>query len=155
MGVPLDRGTRREPPGPPIGLVFDCADPARVGTFWRQALGYVETTPPEGYASWEELGAAGEVPADRIGYAIVDPDGARPSIFFQLVPEPKVAKNRVHLDIKLSAGVARPSEEERRRIEAGVAPLVELGAAVLRRNQDPEDWFIVMQDPEGNEFCLV
>jgi hypothetical protein len=85
--------------------VFDCADPRRVGGFWRQALGYVEATPPEGHASW--------------------------------------------------AGAPRPSAEERRRIDAGVASLVELGATVLRRNQDPEDWYVVLQDPEGNEFCLV
>jgi hypothetical protein len=66
-----------------------------------------------------------------------------------------VAKNRLHIDIRLSAGAPRPSEEERRRIDAGVASLVELGATVLRRNQDPEDWYVVLQDPEGNEFCLV
>jgi hypothetical protein len=141
--------------GVPIGLVFDCADPAVVGEFWRQALGYVKPDPPEGYATWEEHDAAEGLAPDSIGYAMVDPDGTRPSIFFQRVPEPKVAKNRLHIDIKLSAGATRPSEEERRRIEAGVGPLVELGATVLRRNEDPGDWFIVMADPEGNEFCLV
>ena len=141
--------------GVPIGLVLDCADPARVGAFWRPALGYVEQAPPEGYASWAAYDAAEGLTSDQIGYSIVDPDGDRPSIFFQRVPEPKVAKNRLHIDIKLSAGAPRPSAEERRRIEAGVAPLVELGATVLRRNQDPDDWFIVMADPEGNEFCLV
>jgi hypothetical protein len=72
--------------GVPISLVLDCADPLRVGAFWRQALG-------------DEEAAAG--PAD------------------------------------------------------GVGPLVGLGATVVRRNQDPGDWFVVLQDPEGNEPCLV
>src|SRR5215218_2830944 len=139
--------------GNPISLVLDCADPLRVGAFWRQALGYVEADPPDGHASWAQVAAAG--PADRIGYVITDPDGARPSMLFQVVPEPRVAKNRLHIDIRLSEGAPRPSEEERRRIDAGVGPLVELGASVLRRNQDPDDWFVVLQDPEGNEFCLV
>ena len=139
--------------GNPISLVLDCADPVRVGAFWRQALGYVEADPPKGYGSWAEVAAA--PPADGICYMITDPDGTRPSMLFQVVPEPKVAKNRLHIDIRLSAGIPWPSDEERRRIDAGVAPLVELGATVLHRNQDPDDWFVVLQDPEGNEFCLV
>jgi Glyoxalase-like domain len=97
--------------GVPISLVLDCADPLRVGAFWRQALGYEEADPPHGYASWAEVTAAG--PADGVGYVITDPD------------------------------------------DAGVGPLVELGATVVRRNQDPGDWFVVLQDPEGNELCLV
>jgi Glyoxalase-like domain len=141
--------------GVPIGLVFDCADPARVGEFWRQALGYARRPPPEGYASWEEFDAANGVPEEQIGYSIVDPDGTGPSIFFQPVPEPKVTKNRLHVDVRVGGGWEVPFEERRRRIEAGVAPLVELGATMLRRNEDPDDWFIVMRDPEGNEFCLV
>ena len=155
MGPPVVREARHEPPGPPVGLVFDCAELRLVGGFWRHALGYVEATPPEGHASWAGYDVAKERPADGIGYAISDPGGTRPSILFQLVREPKVAKNRLHIDIRLSAGAPRPSAEERRRIDAGVASLVELGATVLRRNQDPEDWYVVLQDPEGNEFCLV
>jgi hypothetical protein len=155
MEPPIDREPRRAPPGPPLSLVFDCADPVLLGGFWRQALGYEEATPPDGYASWAEYGTVNRRPAAGIGYQIADPGGTRPPILFQVVPEPKVAKNRLHIDIRLSAGAPRPSEEERRRIEAGVAPLVELGATVLRRNEDPEDWYIVLQDPEGNEFCLV
>jgi hypothetical protein len=76
-------------------------------------------------------------------------------MLFQIVPEPKTAKNRLHVDSRLSGGAPRPSAEERRRIDAGVGPLVELGATVVRRNQDPGDWFVVLQDPEGNELCLV
>jgi hypothetical protein len=139
----------------PIGLVFDCADPKRVGTFWATALGYIERPAPEGYDSWEAYDAAHGVPASQAGYAIVDPDDVGPTIFFQPVPEPKVAKNRLHIDIKVSGGATTPFQERRRRIEAGVAPLVSLGAAMQRRSENPDDYFIVMQDPEGNEFCLV
>jgi len=123
--------------GVPVSLVLDCADPLRVGAFWRQALGYQEADPPDGYASWAEAAAAG--PAGGIGYVLTDPDGTRPSLLFQVVPEPKASKNRLHIDIRLSEGAPRPSAEE----------------PVVRRNQDPDDWFVVLQDPEGNEFCLV
>ena len=139
--------------GVPISLVLDCADPLRVGAFWRQALGYQEADRPDGYASWAEAAAAS--PAGGVGYVLTDPDGTRPSLLFQVVPEPQASKNRLHIDIRLSEGAPRPSAEERRRIDAGVGPLVELRATVGRRNQDPDDWFVVLQDPEGNEFCLV
>ena len=66
------------------------------------------------------------------------------------------AKNRLHMDVRVSAGVAGASEEERRaRIEAAVAPLVAAGATMRNRSSDTDDFFIVMLDPEGNEFCLV
>jgi hypothetical protein len=139
----------------PIGLVFDCADPERVGSFWAAALGYIERPPPEGYDSWKAYDAEHGVPEDQAGYAIVDPDGVGPTIFFQPVPEPKVVKNRLHIDIKVSGDGALPFSQRRQRIEARVAPLVSLGARMQRRSENPDDYFIVMQDPEGNEFCLV
>jgi Glyoxalase-like domain len=85
----------------------------------------------------------------------VDPDRVGPTIFFQPVPEPKVVKNRLHIDIKVSRDATTPLEERHRRIEAGVQPLVLAGARMQRRSENPDDYFIVMQDPEGNEFCLV
>jgi Glyoxalase-like domain len=139
----------------PIGLVFDCADPKRVGTFWAAALDYVERPPPEGYETWEDYDAANGVPEGEAGYAILDPDDVGPTIFFQPVPEPKVAKNRLHIDLKVSGDATTPDQQRRRRIEARVAPLVSLGATMQRRSENPDDDFIVMQDPEGNEFCLV
>jgi hypothetical protein len=142
--------------GVPIGLTFDAGDPERLGTFWCLALGYMERPPPEGYDSWEQYDAANGTPGNEAGYSIVDPDGKGPSIFFQPVPEPKTAKNRLHMDVRVSAGLAGASEEERRaRIEAAVAPLVAAGATMRNRSTDPDDFFIVMLDPEGNEFCLV
>jgi hypothetical protein len=139
----------------PIGLVFDCTDPERVGRFWATALGYIERPPPDGYDSWKAYDADHGVPASQAGYAIVDPDRVGPTIFFQPVPEPKVVKNRLHIDIKVSRDATTPLEERHRRIEAGVQPLVLAGARMQRRSENPDDYFIVMQDPEGNEFCLV
>jgi Glyoxalase-like domain len=143
--------------GVPLGLTFDCADPKRVGTFWQKVLGYVEKPPPEGYGSREAYDADHGVSAEEAaaGYGIVDPDGTGPPIFFQKVPEPKVVKNRLHIDIRVGGERGTPFEERRRRIEASVEPLIAAGASFQRRSDDPDDYFIVMQDPEGNEFCLV
>ena len=91
-----------------IQLVFDCADPDRMADFWRQALGYQLQPPPEGFDSWDAfLDSIGVPPEQRHDKAaITDPDGIRPRIFFQKVPESKVAKNRLHIDV--SAGARAP-----------------------------------------------
>ena len=87
--------------------------------------------------------------------AIVDPDGIRPRIFFQKVPEPKVAKNRLHIDINASGGHGLPSEERKLKVDAEVARLKALGATDERGaiEQRGEYW-VRMNDPEGNEFCV-
>jgi hypothetical protein len=128
--------------GVPIGLVFDANDPERLGRFWRNALGYVEVPPAD-------------VAAEEAGYALIDPDGAGPTVYFQPVPEPKAAKNRLHLDLRVGGGANVTLAERAGRMEARAAELVRVGATLLRRHEDPGDWFIVMADPEGNEFCLV
>ena len=85
--------------------------------------------------------------------AIVDPDGVGPRLFFQQVPEGKVVKNRVHLDI--NAGVGMAGDDERRRtIAAKVASLTDAGASVLHEMEERGEYWVVMQDPEGNEFCV-
>jgi hypothetical protein len=80
--------------------------------------------------------------------------GDGPRLFFQQVPEPKTAKNRVHLDLRAAAGVAPEGRSD--ALEAECARLVALGARRVQRVEDSEmdGVFIVMQDPEGNEFCL-
>jgi hypothetical protein len=139
--------------GVPIGLTFDAGDPERLGTFWCLALGYIEHPPPDGYKSWAQYDAANGTPGNEAGYTIVDPDGKGPSIFFQPVPESKTAKNRLHMDLRVSC--AGTEDERRARIEAAVAPLVAARATMRGRSTAAADFFIVMQDPEGNEFCLV
>ena len=135
-------------------VTFDCADPERVARFWCEALGYVEPPPPEGFASWREFDRS--LPAERQGaaFAIVDPAGVGPRLFFQRVPEGKVVKNRVHLDVRVGTGLV--GEERVAALEAECARLVPLGA--VRGQLLVADGFdescLGMQDVEGNEFCL-
>ena len=86
--------------------------------------------------------------------ALIDPDGSRPRVFFQRVPEGKTAKNRVHLDVRAAPG--QEGDERMATLEAEAARLVALGASRFKRFEPGpmEAGFIVMQDPEGNEFCL-
>ena len=137
-------------------VTFDSADPGAHAAFWAEALHYIEQPPPAGFDSWDAALDAWGIPEDQRNdrAALVDPEGVGPRIFFQKVPEPKTAKNRVHLDLRAAAGV--PPEGRSDALEAECARLVALGATRLRRHEaeaiDPV--YIVMQDPEGNEFCL-
>lgn len=145
-----------------VGLTIDCAEPAALVDFWCAALGYIPEPAPDGHRTWldywrsrgipeSELDGAGEQPE-----SIVDPDGVRPRIWFQCVAEPKVAKNRVHLDVDVTDGRQGTVADRRDRVKAEAARLEALGARQLR-TLAPEgaDYFaIVMADPEGNEFCL-
>jgi hypothetical protein len=121
-------------------LGCDAADPHRLAAFWALALGYVAEP---GYG--EEDGAS-----------IVDPDGALPAIGFLRVPEGKVAKNRVHIDIRVAA--LEPVDQATREqwIRAKVADLVAAGATAVREESyGGEFGHVVMQDPEGSEFCVA
>ena len=83
----------------------------------------------------------------------MDPDGKLPRLFFQRVPERKLAKNRVHVDVNVVGRRDVSKEERRELLEAEADRLVALGADRQRLFEDDEMW-IVMTDPEGNEFCL-
>lgn len=142
--------------GPLLQITFDCADPGALARFWAGAIGYEEQAPPEGFESWDQLLAKMGVPEEERDSrsAVIDPEGVRPRLFFQRVPEGKTAKNRMHLDIHVAVGMQ--GDERRRTIEAESARLTGLGATVLRR-LEPEmlsEFCIVMADPEGNEFCV-
>ncbi|GAB7045606.1 VOC family protein [Catenuloplanes indicus JCM 9534] len=134
-------------------MTFDCADPERVGRFWCEVLGYV-VRPPKGFESWEEYERSR--PAERRGewFACVDPAGAGPRLFFQRVPEGRVVKNRVHLDVRAGTGLA--GEERLAVLKAEAERLVALGASVVQVlvADDENESCIPMQDVEGNEFCL-
>ena len=101
-----------------IQVTFDCAEPERVARFWCEVLGYVVPPPPEGFASWDEFDRT--LPPERQGsaYACVDPTGVGPRLYFQRVPEGKVAKNRVHLDVRAGPGSWAPSGWPRSRPSA-------------------------------------
>jgi Glyoxalase-like domain len=81
-------------------VTFDCAEPERVARFWCEVLGYVVPPPPKGFATWGDFDRT--LPPERQGsaFACVDPSGVGPRLFFQRVPEGKVVKNRVHLDVR-------------------------------------------------------
>jgi hypothetical protein len=148
-----------------IQVTFDAHDPAALSSFWRDALGYVHPGPPgvelpEGadpLAAWEEFLERVGVPKEERNTrsAIEDPEGRGPRVFFQQVPEDKVAKNRVHLDVRAAPGLQ--GDERMAALEAECDRLVALGARRVSRSE-PEppmsSGFIVMADPEGNEFCL-
>jgi hypothetical protein len=143
---------------PQIGMTFNCADPAAQARFWALALGYVQAPPPAGWDTWDAFLTDHAVPADEWGdgAAICDPAGVRPAISFLKVPEPKRAKNRLHLDLKVSGGRHTDADERERTIDAKVAELVAAGGAVHRREVVRERLdHVVMLDPEGNEFCVV
>jgi predicted enzyme related to lactoylglutathione lyase len=109
-------------------LGFDCADASRIATFWSAALG------------WKLTG----VSEDGSEAELVEPTNPRRRILFLQVPEGKTVKNRLHLDLRPS--LTRDEEVERLR---------ELGATVLEGFGGPAATWTVMQDPEGNEFCVL
>ncbi len=113
-----------------LNVTFDCHDPRAVAEFWSAVTGYaVEKATTPGNEYW----------------VAAPPDGAWPRLVFVKVPEPKVVKNRVHLDVLPSA---RDQERE-------VERLLGLGASIVddRRKLTPGGW-VVLADPEGNEFCV-
>ena len=140
-----------------VQVVFDCADPARQAAFWEQALHYISPAPPPPHTTWEEFLRAQGVPEDQWndGNAVEDPDGKGPRLFFQRVPEGKVAKNRMHLDLNVGGGPSVPVEERRVRVDAEVARLKALGATDERGAIEKNgEYWVRMNDPEGNEFCV-
>jgi len=140
-----------------VQVVIDCADPAQLSQFWATALHYKLEDPPDGFATWEAWLADAGIPESEwnSASALVDPDGAGPRIYFQRVPESKVVKNRVHLDLNVSAKREVGAEEGRRRVDAEVERLTGVGASVARPGgEERGEYWVVMQDPEGNEFCV-
>ncbi|MGW5400568.1 VOC family protein [Streptomyces sp. NPDC003952] len=146
-----------------LQLTIDCADPRAMVTFWTEALGYVPEPAPDGHvtwrAYWEDMGVpAEELPegAGELPESIVDPSGRGPRVWFQQVPEAKAGKNRVHLDLKVSGGRGVPMELRTRRVDETVERLTGAGATVLRMLDELDTHYaVVMQDPEGNEFCVA
>jgi hypothetical protein len=140
-----------------IQVVIDCADPATLARFWADALHYKLQDPPDGFETWQDFLRAEGLPEEawNDASAIVDPESAGPRIYFQRVPEPKVVKNRVHLDLNVGPGIAAPMEDRQRSVDAEVERLKAAGATVMRAGSvERGEYWVVMQDPEGNEFCV-
>ncbi|MEP6851553.1 MAG: VOC family protein [bacterium] len=136
-------------------IVFDAADPATLAQFWAEVLHYRREDAPPGFDTWPEFLAARGVPESEWNSAdaIVDPQGAQPRVFFQRVPEPKAAKNRVHVDLLTGGGSRVPVEEQRTKVATEVKRLVGLGATHVEDREALGVVWAVMRDPEGNEFC--
>jgi hypothetical protein len=140
-----------------VQVVIDCADPARLAGFWSEALGYKLQDPPSGFESWPAFLTSVGMPESEwnSASAVVDPDGAGPRIYLQRVPEPKAGKNRLHLDLNVGGGHDVPIEARKNKLAESVERLSKLGASVVQELEEKYGGIcIVMQDPEGNEFCL-
>jgi len=105
-------------------------------------------------STWDDFNRT--LPAEEQGswFACTDPTGAGPRLYFQCVPEGKVLKNRVHLDVRVGTGLV--GEERLAALEGECARLILLGAVRVRLlpADDDNESCLVMQDIEGNEFCL-
>ena len=146
-----------------IQIVIDCHHPARLVEFWALALGYEPEPPPPGFDTWNDYWRHLKVPEEELDTerdsidSIVDPAGVGPRIWFQIVPEGKSIKNRVHLDIAVSGGIRNvPRATRKERIDAKAAELVDAGASIERVHdvEGSDHYAVTMRDPEGNEFCL-
>jgi predicted enzyme related to lactoylglutathione lyase len=111
-------------------LIIDCHDPRRLGDFWREVLGYTESAAKfEGEYHYVELEG---------------PPGAGPSILLLRAPDEKVIKNRLHIDVNATD----------REQDAEVQRVIGLGATMVDIGQGEQTW-VVLADPEGNEFCVL
>ncbi|HVH65870.1 MAG TPA: VOC family protein [Candidatus Acidoferrum sp.] len=139
-----------------VQIVFDCANPDTLANFWALALHYKKQDPPAGFDSWETWLTAQGIPESEwnSASAVVDPEGFGPRIFFQRVPEGKVVKNRVHLDLNVGGARSTAPDERRRRVDAEVERMIQIGARKSRVVEERGEYFVNMLDPEGNEFDL-
>jgi hypothetical protein len=135
-------------------VVVDSERPHDLADWWAEVLGW--QVEPQDEAFIRRMVAAGAAAESdttehggalvwKVGAAITSPDTGRPRVLFQLVPEQKTVKNRLHLDVRVGA----------ERQDAEVDRLLRLGATELWRGaQGPHSW-VTMADPEGNEFCVA
>ncbi|MGW0905960.1 VOC family protein [Streptomyces sp. NPDC002853] len=139
-------------------VTIDCARPGELAKFWALALGYYEKPPPAGFDSWKAWLAHYDVPEEEWddGAYLSDPDGLGPTLSFLKVPEPKMVKNRLHLDVQVGGGRETPWDVRWPRVVAAAEKLTAAGATVIRQHEvQGKPDHIEMADPEGNEFCLV
>jgi hypothetical protein len=134
-------------------VTIDSESPHEQAKWWESAIGWqVEPTDEDfirglvdaGHASAEDTLVFDGKLVWKMGASIVDPDkSGSPRVLFQVVPEAKSVKNRLHFDIRVG--------EDR---ETVAAALVDAGAEILHRGQVGPSTWITMTDPEGNEFCV-
>ncbi len=134
-------------------VTVDCSDPHTLADWWAEALGwqvepsdeaFIRKMVDAGHASDSDTKTHRGVLVWREGQAINHPDGSAPRMLFQLVPESKTVKNRMHVDVRVG-------EEN---IEREIGRLAAAGATELHRGRQGPHWWVTMADPEGNEFCV-
>jgi len=147
-------------------LVIDCKNPDLLARFWAAALGYVLEPPPAGFATWDEWRRDIGLPDSELGIgadSIIDPSGGGPRIWFHVMPDAKVAKNRLHLDIHastegpyLSSVRHIPLAIRKQRVDAEAQRLTDLGATLTGAlgAEGLDHYAVGMKDPEGNEFDI-
>jgi Glyoxalase-like domain len=146
-----------------LQLTIDCADPKVLTRFWATALHYEIMPAPTGFGTWNDYYRSIGVPEDELDVdgdgadSIVDPDGRGPRIWFQIVPERKTVKNRLHIDLEVGGPRSLPLAQRRATIDAEVDRLIAAGAT--RTGPGPaagvvDHYGVLMRDPEGNEFCV-
>lgn len=125
-------------------IVFDCLDAAPLARFWAAALGW--TVAPYDDEELERLASKGIYDPEEDPSVMIEPPNGTdlPVLFFTEVPEEKLAKNRMHLDLSADGAV----EDEVQRLEG-------LGASVRNWAEEGGSMWCVMLDPQGNEFCVV
>jgi len=138
-------------------VVFDANDPQKLAAFWAEALHYEFQLPPSEFETWDEFADKMGIPEeDRDKLIAIVPKGkAGNRILFQKVPEAKTAKNRVHIDVPSGAERNAPKLERLSAIEDKVAALVALGGTQYESRSEFGSAWTVMEDPEGNAFCVV
>jgi Glyoxalase-like domain len=134
-----------------IDLTLDCANPTGLAEFWKLALGYVDEPPPPPFATRREWLTHHDVPEDEWdrGAWLCDPAGVGPRLALQGVREPKVAKNRLHIDVRVAGD--GDVDERWARITEMADRLTAAGATTLEQFAGHH---VTMADPEGNEFCV-
>lgn len=136
---------------PQIQITFDCASPHELVVFWAEALNYEVEDNSARVLPLLEAGILPEAATCPVNEkpqfadvaACSDRNQRRPRLLFQRVPEAKVAKNRVHLDIRIEGN-----------LEFEMERLMKLGATEAWRSNDRGVLCVTMRDPEGNELCL-
>ena len=144
-------------------LVINCVgEPEPLARFWAEALGYVLEPPPPGFATWDDWRRDVGLPESWLGRGtdcIIDPDGAGPRIWIQVVPDPKTTSNRLHIDIRASGDRDLPIADRKSRVDAEAVRLRALGATLLSDLDEPladgvDHYAVALRDPEGNEFDI-
>jgi hypothetical protein len=136
-----------------VQVAFDALDPHALAAWWAHTLGwtkepsdesFIRRMIAEGYATEDDTTTFEGTLVWKDGAAVTRPDGLSPRLYFQLVPEPKTVKDRIHLDLRIGTD----------DVDATVERLVAKGATFLYRGQQGPHTWVTVADPEGNEFCV-